>query len=228
MYEWITHTWNPLAGKCPHRCSYCSTNKLMRYPGIRTKYSGDPRLQDNELQLNLGDGNFIFVAAQNDLFAERIPANIIRKILEHCAKFDNKYLFQTKNPRRLLDFEYELALLNFSICTTIETNRFYKDVMGGCPLPQERSDMVNEIVHEFGFGFPNKRTYVTIEPIMDFDLDEMNFLIESCLATQVNIGADSGNNNLPEPSNEKVLDLIQRLETHTKVVQKSNLKRLLK
>lgn len=28
MYEWVTHTWNPLAGECSHGCSYCSTNNL--------------------------------------------------------------------------------------------------------------------------------------------------------------------------------------------------------
>ena len=23
MYEFITHTWNPILGKCPHDCKYC-------------------------------------------------------------------------------------------------------------------------------------------------------------------------------------------------------------
>ncbi|WP_372650852.1 DUF5131 family protein [Draconibacterium sp.] len=227
MYEWVTHTWNPLAGECPHRCSYCSTNKLMRYPGIKSKYSGEPRLEEKELKTNLGADNFIFVAAQNDLFAEAIPADVIRRILAYCARFNNKYLFQTKNPKRLLEFQYELDLLDFSICTTIETNRHYTTQMRNCPLPKDRAHWMNEIVHEFRWGFPNNRTYVTIEPIMDFDLDELNFLIETCLACQVNIGADSGNNNLPEPSKEKVIDLIQRLEAHTKVKVKDNLKRII-
>ena len=44
---------------------------------------------------------------------------------------------------------------------------------------------------------------------------------------QVNIGADSGGNNLPEPSKEKIIELIFELEKFTKVKQKKNLKRLL-
>lgn len=226
MYEWVTHTWNPLAGECPHHCSYCSTNKLMRYPAIFEKYSGDPRLAGHELLCNLGENNFIFVCAQNDLFAEAIPAYMIRDILLHCSKFTtNKYLFQTKNPRRILDFEDLLSGLDFVVCTTIETNRFWPGVMDGCPYPDDRADMMNEIWHEFGHG--KVKTYVTIEPIMEFDLEELCYLVETCLPEQVNIGADSGNNSLPEPSKEKIQELIKMLETFTTVKLKSNLKRLL-
>lgn len=225
MYEWITHTWNPLAGECPHRCSYCSTNKLMRYPAILEKYSGDPRLSGHELLCSLGEGNFIFVAAQNDLFAEAIPDTIIKRILNHCRKFNNKYLFQTKNPRRLFDFEFELAGLDFVLCTTIETNRFDPEIMNNCPDPEIRADMMNELWHEFrGIELKN---YVTIEPIMDFDMEEMVEMIETCLPEQVNIGADSGNNNLPEPSKEKIQALTKRLEVFTTVKLKSNLKRIM-
>lgn len=227
MYEWVTHTWNPLAGECPHRCSYCSTNKLMRYPGIKNKYTGSPRLHEIELKTNLGEGNFIFVAAQNDLFAEDIPNEVIKEVLRICfLQNNNKFLFQTKNPRRLLDFEFDFWGIDFVVCTTIETNRHYAHIMRDCPPPENRAIMMNEICHEFGFGFPNDKSYVTIEPIMDFDLDEMAHLIETALPKQVNIGADSGNNNLPEPSPEKIEALIKRLEKFTKVELKSNLKRL--
>jgi hypothetical protein len=44
MYPGIK-TKNPLAGKCLHGCSYCSTNSLMRYPVIAKKYSGEIRLE---------------------------------------------------------------------------------------------------------------------------------------------------------------------------------------
>ncbi len=71
-------------------------------------------------------------------------------------------------------------------------------------------------------------TYVTIEPIMDFDLEEMVELIKKCNPQQVNIGADSGNNHLPEPPKEKIFKLIEALSSFTTVKQKDNLKRLLK
>ncbi len=63
---------------------------------------------------------------------------------------------------------------------------------------------------------------------MDFDLDKLVPLISVCRPIQVNIGADSGNNGLPEPSKEKVLKLIEELEKFTKVKQKKNLNRLVK
>ena len=176
MYEWITHTWNPLAGECLHGCSYCSTNKLMRYPGIKNKYTGEPRLDENQMKINLGKGNFIFVVAQSDLFAEDIPDEIIGRILEHCKNFDNEYLLQTKNPK---GFHRFFLPNNFSICTTIETNRFYEKFMGNTPSTYTRS------VAMFETTFMKK--YVTIEPIMDFDLDGMLHLIDNCSPIQVNI-----------------------------------------
>jgi hypothetical protein len=45
---------------------------------------------------------------------------------------------------------------------------------------------------------------ITVEPILDFDLDQFVRMIKICEPEQVNIGADSGNNRLPEPSPEKI------------------------
>ena len=72
------------------------------------------------------------------------------------------------------------------------------------------------------------KKYVTIEPIMDFDLPEMVKLIKTCNPVQVNIGADSGHNNLPEPPKEKILQLIEELQKFTVIANKKNLERLIK
>jgi hypothetical protein len=69
--------------------------------------------------------------------------------------------------------------------------------------------------------------YITIEPIMDFDIDEMVEYIQQCDPKQVNIGADSMKSNLPEPSKEKVVKLIAELKKFTIVHEKSNLRRIL-
>lgn len=217
MYEWVTHTWNPLGGACPHKCQYCSTNKLMRYPGIKNKYSGQVKLVEKELKTDLGHNNFIFVCAQHDLFAENIPDIFIRRILDHCRGNLNNYLFQTKNPKRILDYRLPN---NSIVCTTIETNRFYTE-QGDTPHPNTRAEAMN-ILSEY------HNTYVTIEPIMDFDLLSLVGLIRICHPIQVNIGADSGKNNLHEPPKEKILALISEIEKFTTVKQKSNLARLLK
>lgn len=32
MYNFITHTWNPIKGKCWHDCSYCYMKKFKQKP----------------------------------------------------------------------------------------------------------------------------------------------------------------------------------------------------
>ena len=105
------------------------------------------------------------------------------------------------------------------VCTTIETNRIYPDIMGNTPSPADRA---------FGLSkFPFNR-YLTIEPILDFDFNELVNLVKLANPVQVNIGADSGNHHLNEPSKEKILALIDELKKFTVIDQKRNLSRLLK
>ena len=206
MYEWITHTWNTVKGKCYHDCSYCY---MKRWGNLK-----DVRFDENELKTELGDGNFIFVGSSCDMWANDIPDDWIKKTLKHCDKFDNNYLFQTKNPRNIR----RILCHNASVCITVESNRYYEDIMRSSPKPVDRFEQMKYIRHPL---------YVTIEPIMDFDMGEMCSLIKLCEPVQVNIGADSCGNNLPEPSKEKVLDLIKALEEFTVVEKKKNLSRIL-
>lgn len=221
MYDFITHTWNPLAGECPHKCSYCSTNKLIkRYLGLKKKYSGDIRFS-TAVYDSLGSGKFIFVVAQNDLFAEGVDSDFTDTILRNCCKYpDNKYLFQSKNPHGIW-MNYKWLPKNSVVCTTIETNRYYPS-MYGCPSTQNRAIHM-EMIAQLGI-----KTFVTVEPVMDFDLPEMVELIKQCKPEQVNIGSDSGNNHLLEPSKEKLLALIDELKKFTVIAKKTNLERLLK
>jgi DNA repair photolyase len=182
----------------------------------------DVRFDESELKTDLGHGNFIFVGSSCDMFAEDIPWEWIEATLDRCAYIDfhNKYLFQTKNPGRIEGNINDLPN-NSVVCTTIESNRFIESIMKGSPPLKDRAFAMNEIAHH------HIKTYVTVEPIMDFDLKELSYLIETCLPEQVNIGADSGNHKLPEPPPEKIRELIDELEVFTTVKQKKNLKRLL-
>lgn len=223
MYGFITHTWNPLAGECPNKCSYCSTNKLKRYPLLNDKYSGPLRL---ELPLeNLGSGKFIFVCAQNDLFAVEDMESFsswvetldrVEAIHEHIAKFpENKYLIQSKSMASMSSFYEtfpEYLSDNIVICTTIEGINDIYDM--------SRALLFNDIEH--------KHKHITIEPIMKFQLHLFVAAIELIKPEQINIGADSGKNNLPEPTSEEIHQLIDTLENRGFNVHiKNNLKRLL-
>jgi hypothetical protein len=103
------------------------------------------------------------------------------------------------------------------VCTTIETNRWYPEIMNNSPHPHDRASAMSLFPYH---------VYVTIEPVIDFDVDDMASLIMSCNPQQVNIGADSGENGLPEPPYEKIQELISLIDVHTKVVLKDNLSRL--
>ncbi len=214
MYGFVDMRWNPLAGKCYHNCTYCSTNKLKkRFPVIKKKYSGYPRIIKHELK-NLGKNKLIFVASQNDLFANNVPKILIEKITNHCRKYDNVYFFQTKNTYNI---DQKLLPPKSIVCTTLETNRFYPQ-MNNSPHPNERGG---------GMLWIDPPKQITIEPIMDFDLNDFVEMIRIVNPYVVNIGADSKDNNLPEPSREKTIQLINELSKFTKVKTKTNLKRIL-
>ena len=209
MYDFVSHTWNTVKGECPHGCTYCYMTRFGKQNPVR--------FDESELRTNLGSGNFIFVGSSCDMFADDIPQEWIERTLEHCEKFTNKYLFQTKNPKRLLDFELPESV----VCTTIETDIFYDRIMANSPHPAERAKFMS-ILSRRGF-----ETFVTIEPVMDFNLPDMINLIKECNPRQINVGSDSGGNGLPEPSKDKLLNLISELDKCTRIHKKSNLSRLL-
>lgn len=212
MYDFVTHTWNTVKGRCYHDCSYCYMKRWGRL--------NQTRFDEKELKTDLGKDNFIFVGSSNDIFANNIPEEWITRTLDYCDKFDNRYLFQSKNPRHIIDFMTHPVFKKSVVCTTIESNYWYPP-MANAPDCIHRAASMG-IISEY---IP---TYVTIEPIMDFDLTELVNLIKRCNPVQVNIGADSGRNNLPEPTANKVQQLIDELQKFTTISCKTNLNRLLK
>jgi hypothetical protein len=179
------------------------------------------RFDEKELKTDLGKGNFIFVGSSNDMFSDGLQHDWICKTLAHIRKYpDNKYFFQTKNVE---NFSYYMSLIpcDSVLCTTVETNRHYSEVSRFAPETYIRTLEMFKINNMLD-------SYITIEPIMDFDLNDFVKMLKQCNPKQINIGADSGNNNLPEPSKDKIIELISELEKFTKVKQKKNLSRLLK
>lgn len=212
MYLFVDYTWNPIKGKCIHNCKYC----YMKQWGIQK----DIRIDKTELSVNLGRGNYIFVCSGTDMFAVDVDNIWIRKVLSYCSMYNNKYLFQTKDPTRIL-LQYEDHLPKDSVIgTTIETNR--EDLIKSVSDAPKVSERVSALVH---IKFPKM---VTVEPIMDFDLAELIELIKSVNPKYVNIGADSKNHKLPEPGWDKIIKLNYALAEFTTVTMKSNIYRLRK
>jgi DNA repair photolyase len=213
MYDFVTHTWNTVKGACSHDCSYCYMKRWGKL--------NPARFDEKELKTDLGEGNFIFVGSSCDMFAIDIPNIWIGETLHHCDQYKNQYLFQTKNPGNLLrNYERYYFPKGSVVCTTIESDSYYPEIMRNSPEPMDRSIAMQELSTFM-------KTYVTIEPVMDFNLEHMVKMIKRCNPTQVNIGADSGNHKLPEPSKEKILALIEALQEFTTIARKTNLARLL-
>lgn len=211
MYDFVTHMWSPVRGKCQHDCSYCYMKKFPL---------PDLHLDESDLKTNLGKDKVIFVGHTVDLFAENVPSEWIEKVIHKCTTFpNNKYLFQSKNPARFFEFINYFPLDVF-FGTTIETNRTIY-VESKAPSYKERASAIGELSSD---GY---ETIITIEPIFDFDLDELVDIIVSANPSWINIGADSKGHNLPEPSKEKIIELIKVLKTKIDVKLKNNINRII-
>ena len=224
MYEFITHTWNPIIGKCPHDCKYCYV--IYKYGQMKNETL---RIDKDCLNEDLGTGKFIFVGSGVDLFANNIPEEWINIVLNKCVDGNNdlfgstnRFLFQTKNPSRMLQFIEHPIFQSSVVCTTIESNRYYPSIMNHAPHVEERALAMNEIASK------GIETYLTIEPIMAFDEDELVRLIRMCRPTQVNIGANTYDKiRIPEPAKQEIFDLVNEIKDGCKVELKSNLERLI-
>jgi len=215
MYGFVSHTWNPIRGRCEHDCRYCYIKKM--YDG--KLFKKDCRLVEEELKTDLGKGNFIFIGSSTDMFGEWVDDGWIKKVLDHCSNFNhNRYLFQSKNTkvmRRYMRMYPDGSVL----ATTIETNRFRG--LSKAPNVIERAMYLKELSDE---GY---EIMVTIEPILDFDLGQMVSLIEWIDPETVVIGADSKNCDLIEPCKDKIEKLINELRERCQIRIKDNLGRII-
>lgn len=217
MYPWVSHTHCHLAGQCPHECSYCYVD---HFPyGRPAKYKGELRLIEKEFSVDYGSGNTIFIENCNDLFAEKVPQHFINRIIYHCLIYpNNTYVFQTKNPARYLTMD-SLFPENSLFGCTIESDRYYPLIMGSAPQPVDRLSAMRRLEH---------KKFITLEPILDFGIDTLLTWIKIINPDFVNIGADSKKHNLPEPSADKIKDLIAEIQNAgIEIREKHNLERLL-
>lgn len=214
MYGFITHTWNPVKGICPHQCSYC-------YMKDKWPRMSKPRLDKDEFRQNLGTNKFIFVGSSIDLWSKDIPNEWIEKTLAHCNKFEgNTYLFQTKNPYRFVAQEWDFPL-NTTLGITLESD--IVPTLNNAPQLADRfinALIVRNRLHDMDF-------MVTVEPIMKFNTLNFPQWIWALNPDWVNIGADSGGNNLLEPTKQEVESLIKELKGFTEVRLKDNLSRIM-
>jgi protein gp37 len=213
MYEFVDVRWNPVKGKCLFNCSYC-------YVGRWGNTQKPIHLDEKEMRRNLGNDNFIFVCSGCDLFHPSVPWDLIAGVFRFARDQypDNTYMWHTKNPTRALEipmFQYPKKSV---LCATVETD-IHMAHISAAPAPIDRINALKKWKGE---------KMVTVEPIMDFNLDRFLQMILEAAPAQVNIGADSGHNGLPEPPAEKIEALINALKPPIIVHLKNNLSRIYK
>jgi len=219
MYDWVTHMHTHLGGECGHRCRYCyiGTGRF----GRPARYTGEPRILEDEFKVKYGSGKVIFIEHKNDLFAENIPESWIIRVMDHCKAYPgNQYVFQSKNPARAVEFINDFPSGSM-MGTTIETDLVIPGV-SEAPHPETRAAGIKEFKAR---GF---KTFITIEPIMDFT-DNLAKMIVDAKPDFVNIGADSKRTGLQEPTKEQIMRLVEVLNSKGIVIRKKvNLERILK
>ncbi|KKN58781.1 hypothetical protein LCGC14_0548760 [marine sediment metagenome] len=218
MYNWISHSFTPIRGRCPYKCKYCYAKHFTQKA---------LHLDQKDLKLDLykdstpDKRNVIFVCSTIDMFHPDVPIEWIEEVLRHCNEFpDNKYLLQTKSPHRYWHFTH-LFTKHYALCTTIETNRDTSSISLAPPTCRRVVQMA--VLSNKGYNVS-----ITIEPIIQFDLEIMVEWMKEIKPLWINIGADSKGHNLDEPSWDKVEALISELKKFTRVVIKNNLGRLRK
>jgi hypothetical protein len=148
MYEFITHTWNPVKGKCLHDCSYC----YMKYLNKNQK---DEHIDIDEFKTDLSRDKYIFLGSGIDLFAKNISSNWIKRSLDKCYEANNnlfgesnRYFFQSKNPQRFLEFINHPVFKDSVICTTIESDIWYSEHMRKSPKIEDRVSAMERIAEK--------------------------------------------------------------------------------
>ena len=212
MFDVITATWNPVIG-CLHNCTYCWAKDLVETKLSRTeKYKDgfEPKLLEYELKRKFKK-KFVFAVDMGDLFGVWVPRDWILKVITGvCYNPKSYYLFLTKNPDRYFEF-LDVFPQNLVLGTTIETNREYK--VSTAPPPVERYKAMMDL--------PWRNKLISIEPIMDFDLDVLVQWMKEIQPRTIYVGYDNHNKHLPEPPLAKTQQLIQELRRFTRVRTKT-------
>ena len=205
-------TWNPFQG-CGFDCVYCESSFQRQAKRQKQRcekcYDYTPHCHDNRLSDSIASTPIVFVAGYGDIsFCPRkFTRKIIDRIKRHsrlCRKAKVLYL-QSKEPRCFEPFIADFPD-NVVLVTTLETNRHdgYRKI-SKAPLPSVRYEQFKSL------EYPRK--VVTIEPVLDFDLRTFAAWIRSIRPEYVWLGFNSKPESvtLPEPSEEKVQELVNRL-----------------
>ena len=216
MFKSVGWTWNPIAG-CSHNCKYCWAESLMK----RWGKTFEPQIREHFFKDKMpDDGSWIFVGSMGDVFCDSVPDEWIVKLLEYIktCKTNNKFLLQTKNPKRFIDFLFQLHEIKDKVVlgTTLETTE--EITWSKAPPTHERANALAQL------KMAGYKTFLSLEPISYFKLFEMQSWIQLIAPEAVEIGLENYGNYTIKPPVQLLRFLINWLdkEGYT-VILKENL-----
>ena len=126
--DWAKWSWNPVTG-CRNGCLYCYGRSIAtHYPDTfpkgfdydvhRDRFNAPRNTKIPEAKIKEEGIRNVFVCSMADLFGDWVEIEVIREILDICSNTPQwNYIFLTKNPTRLLEFEFPA---NSAVGTTVD------------------------------------------------------------------------------------------------------------
>jgi len=210
MYKFVRKTWNPFVG-CKFDCKYCWARRMARRLKCDLCQLFIPHLHEERLKkIPKHKNGIVFVCDMGDISHAVLFGieKIIEAVKQAQETSNTTYFFETKNPTVYYTciLRYDLKPDQTIVSTTIETNREeLVEKVSLAPPPKVRYQSMKLL------DWPRK--HVSIEPVMDFDPEIVFKWITEIEPECVSVGYDNYNNCLPEPPLDKVLSLIEALES---------------
>ena len=168
------------------------------------------------LRKRYGEGDFIFDCDMRDKYSPDVPDQMILRVYEWQASNRGAlFLDLTKYPTRYPGLQYRIPK-NVVIGATIETNRPIPPEVTRAPSTDYRLMAMRYMAEHLDHW-----TFVSVEPILDFDVEEFVGALEKVRPWKVAVGYDNWRNRLTEPPLEKTERLIELLEEFTEVERKT-------
>lgn len=221
MFPFITETWNPFTGPCPFECSYCWARSLINRHKWPKYVDAESGIDEKQIKRKFKPGAFVFVQDMSDASIASL-GDVARVMTVVKLNPEVFFLFLVKNPSCYLNWIRHTATRppeNAILGATVETdNGSILSCFSKAPHPVRRIDALLEL------SLRDIKTFVSMEPIMDFDEEWMFEMLAVIDPWGIAIGYDNYHNDLPEPPLSKTLAFIADLEAEGIKVYKKTLR----